>query len=324
MTAELAGVLERFGVRGACRIAATPLGTMNETYVVSRAAAPVVLRRHRRLERDVVEREHEVITYVRSRGVPTPVAVRADDGSAVVEHAGRLYSMFEYAVGHQLTPDQLSDGHARSMGVALARCHDALADYPVSRCPSAGIWASPLPPFAETIDRIRTLLTCIKAWPGGGDQESWAVMRLQSRLEWIEPLDAVPGCERTPDAQATHGDFQQANVFFDDSRAVAALIDWDTSKEGCPAVEAVRCMSLALRTHPVLCRAFVDGYRTIRPLAIEALDGAAEIWAAKQLQSLWLYEEVYVEGNDRVRAFIQPGRFVPFTETWSQLRRSFS
>ena len=31
---------------------------------------------------------------------------------------------------------------------------------------------------------------------------------------------------------------------------------------------------------------------------------------------LWVYEAYYLEGNERVRDYIQPGRFVPFAEEW--------
>ncbi len=49
----------------------------------------------------MVEREHALMDHARERGVVCPKALVARSGERFIEEAGRLYSLFEHAPGHQ-------------------------------------------------------------------------------------------------------------------------------------------------------------------------------------------------------------------------------
>ncbi|MEW6751816.1 MAG: hypothetical protein AB1505_12685 [Candidatus Latescibacterota bacterium] len=68
------------------------------------------------------------------------------------------------------------------------------------------------------------------------------------------------------------------------------------------------------------CRAFLRAYRQHRPLSLEELDATARAYGLKHAYGLWLYEEIYQAGNDRVRQFVLPGDFVPVERAWQRLR----
>ena len=313
-TDPLRTVLEAWHLEPVRHIAPTALGTMNETFVVTTASRRLVLRRHRRRDRHAVAREHEVIGHARRGGIPSPAVIPAPGGAPLVEHAGRWYSLFAFAPGHQVTRDELTVDHARSMGGMLARLHVALADcaFPPS--------APPAPPTrAETLGRLQELITEIERWEPAGEQEEWALQRLRTRERWLRSND-VPIPPGPPGSvQMVHGDYQESNLFFADGEVVA-VIDWDKAGPAAPADEIVRAMYLALHLQAARCAAFLAGYRTVRDVPTAALDAAAAWYGVRQAHSLWLYETIYRQHETRARQFLRPGHFVPFTEKWATAR----
>ena len=39
---------------------------------------------------------------------------------------------------------------------------------------------------------------------------------------------------------------------------------------------------------------------------------------------LWLYEGIYLEGNDQLRQWVKPGNFIPVEKDWDRLRPALS
>jgi Ser/Thr protein kinase RdoA (MazF antagonist) len=292
---------------------------MNETFIVTTDAEPVVLRRHRQRDRPTILREHEIIAHAAAGGVPTPPAIRTPDGRAVVESDGRCYSLFAHADGAQVDRGRLRAKHARAMGVTLGQLHDILADYPPGRCPK------PIPPrpaaVEATVSALRDLLEIVESWPDPGEQEEWAAGRLRSRIDWIDAHhDQLDRPAEPPSVQATHGDYQEANLFFDGDSAVTAVIDWDKAEPADPARELIRAMALAFGLDPTLCVEFLAGYRSRRALPLAALDAAAETYGHDRIHDTWLYDAIYRRRDDRPRAFLRPGDFHPFSERWLAVR----
>lgn len=152
-------------------------GTMNETFVISTEDEQVVLRRHRRTDRKLIEHEHAVIAHAQRAQVPTPAAIPTQDGDYVVDRGGAFYSLFAFARGSQISADQLTPARAWSMGQALARIHLALADLPVRSQPPA-----PQHRLADTIDAITVLVERIEQRPEHDERDHWALQHLRSKL----------------------------------------------------------------------------------------------------------------------------------------------
>jgi Ser/Thr protein kinase RdoA (MazF antagonist) len=312
---QLHAVLDAWRLEPVEGIAPTALGTMNETFVVTTAVRRLVLRRHRRTERSLVDREHDVIGHARDHGIPAPAAIPTPAGDRVVDHAGRLYSLFSFAPGRQVARDDLIPEHARSMGDMLARVHLALAD-----CAFAPPPVADLPSREDTLHRLADIVEVIERRPDPGPQEQWALQRLRSRERWLRSgADPAPPAPAPEPVQMIHGDYQESNLFFTGS-AVAAVIDWDKAEPAHPADEIVRAMYLSLHLAGSRCAAFLAGYRAIRAVGTELLDRAAARYAFGQAHGLWLYETIYLRGDDRPRQFLQPGTFVPFADKWRAAR----
>jgi len=83
-------------------------------------------------------------------------------------------------------------------------------------------------------------------------------------------------------------------------------------------------MHLSLCLDPIMCRAFLAGYRSVSVLPDDQLDNAAVVYGYRAALDLWLYETIYLKGDDRPRRFLSPGPFVPFLEQWEPLRESMT
>jgi Ser/Thr protein kinase RdoA (MazF antagonist) len=315
---QLHAVLDAWRLEPVGDITATALGTMNETFVVTTPVRRLVLRRHRRTDRSVVEREHDVIGRARDHGIPAPAAIPTPAGDRVVDHAGRLYSLFSYAPGRQVARDDLTPQHARSMGEMLARVHLALEDSAFAPSP-----VPDRPSREDTLRRLADIVEVIERHPDPGPQEQWALQRLRSRERWLRSgADPVPPAPDPEPLELIHGDYQESNLFFTGS-AVAAVIDWDKAEPAHPADEIVRATYLSLHLAESRCAAFLAGYRAIRAVGADLLDRAAARYAFGQAHGLWLYETIYLRGDDRPRQFLQPGTFVPFADRWRAARTGF-
>jgi Ser/Thr protein kinase RdoA (MazF antagonist) len=319
----LLGALAHWPLDEVSAIDGTPLGTMNETFLVTTRSAPVVLRRHRHSDRADVLREHDIIAFAAAKGIPTPTAHLTHTGAPVAEHAGRLYSVFAHAAGTQLPRGTLTPTSAAAMGTTLAALHAALADFPPQRCPKQPGPAGPEPTAADTVCRLRALLDAVERWPDQGPDEQNARSRLAGRIDWITAhrgdLAASAPTAKSIATQPIHGDYQEANLFFDAARVVA-VIDWDKAEIGTTADEIVRTMALSFALQPACCQAFLAAYRAGLPMPAADLDAAAAAYSARKLHDTWVYDTAYLRGDGRVRQFITPGTFTPFLDSWARLR----
>jgi homoserine kinase type II len=291
-------------------------GSINQTLLVAAASGRYALRAYRSPERAWVEREHAIIAFVRAAGLPAvaPLPLPGDD--TIFERGGRCFALFPHAPGRQLARHELQEAEVAAMGSFLARLHLALADYPTER-----VQARPL-----AIDRPGALAAIerhsarIAALPARSASDDAILERLEGQRAWIAAHpDASTDALALLPQQAIHGDYQEANLFFERG-AVSAIIDWDQAYVAARAWELVRAFDLVFRFGPP-CAAMLAAYRERAPMPLEQLDAAARCYAAVRAHDVWMYDAV-AAGNDRVRAFIRPGGFAPLDAQWEALRET--
>jgi homoserine kinase type II len=289
-------------------ISRPPTGAMNETYLVRAGGRRVVVRRHRRLERARVEREHDIMAYAMRRGIPVPAALCTPSGDRLLQYDGKWHSVFAFAPGVQV--NSVDADHAYSMGVMLARTHEALADFPVEPV------VRQQPAIAHSLLLVRRIQVAIR--PDTAEDRA-AIAYLDSKVAAIR--DGVVPPPPIESQQMVHGDYQHTNLFFDGDRIVA-VIDWDKAESRVPTAEIVRTMDLSLHLDPKLCAAFIDGYRQVRRLDPAALDSAAVSYDFDIRHDLWVHTMIYLHDDQRLRQFLRPPPFVPFIERWAKVRES--
>ena len=287
------------------------LGAMNETWLLEWPGERAVLRRHRRSVRAEVEFEHRVLAHARSGGVPCPAVIPTGRGGSLVEDDGRFYSLYTWAPGSQVPRGQLDAEHAQSMGTMLALTHLVLAD--MVGGPEAH---DPIVPLEQTLGRIEELIRVAQARPDRS-RPGWAIDDLNARSRWLTATRPSPPLQTTAASQVIHGDYQDANLFFEAGQ-VSCVIDWDKARREVLAREIVRAMDYALGLERLICQPFLYAYRAVIPVSPDQLDEAAEWFSYQEAShSLWPIEQLLLHNNDRVQGGPDHKPFKAFSQRWA-------
>lgn len=189
-------------------------GVMNPTLLVSTAERSVVVRGHRRTSMAAVEHELAVIDHAITHGIPAPPPLPTPSGARVVEHEGRLYSLFEVAPGQELSLDELGPDRARAAGQLLAQVQDAPARFPMVKTASTAPSDSfRVPTPIDTLARIDRLVDHIERLDQPTPQDRRAAGRLQGHAAWLRhhpDYSLPPFPAEAP--QMTHGDFHEQHL----------------------------------------------------------------------------------------------------------------
>jgi homoserine kinase type II len=193
-----------------------------------------------------------LIAHLAARGVvtPRPLALAADPGVFIAEHAGKPVAVFPWIEGESLCQARVTPEAAAQVGEALGRVHVAGASF-------AGAPASRFGP-AQLEARLHTLRAAALPLDLAA-----VVERLTSRLDRF--------ATRAPTGDGTgvvHGDLFRDNVLWDGGR-LAALLDFESaSHESYPFDLMVTLLAWCFGDHldPALARALAQGYARARPL----------------------------------------------------------
>lgn len=81
----------------------------------------------------------------------------------------------------------------------------------------------------------------------------------------------------------------------------------------------VRALHLVFGFEPQRSRAFLAGYRQLRPLDTTELDQAAAVYGAMRAHDLWVITAI-LSGDDRPLRFLAPSGFQAVAPQWAALR----
>jgi homoserine kinase type II len=307
----MSAVLSAWPLEGTLLMSEVAGGATNRVYKVEGAHGAAFLRQYKRPDVQMVAREHAVIAQARAGGVPAAAPLAARDGRTVVERHGAVFSLYEPAPGVQLESGSLTLEQARAAGRTLARLHDALASMPdVGYTRWRLEWDG-----AAWCERLNVVERAILARAVPDPTDRWALERVRAQRAWLgEPACIHAYAPRVP-AQVTHGDYQDANLFFDSS-GVSGVIDWEQAAFMPRAYELARAASFMFRLERERTRAFVAGYRELRPLGDDELADGARAWGTFADHHVWPVEEVYLHRNDAARRYIPHAPFRPFERAW--------
>jgi homoserine kinase type II len=171
------------------------------------------------------------------------------------------------------------------------------------------------------LKRIEEIEAIIRSQPCKDDVDRQALTRLVQRKTWLTTTSPVEAANLLNlEQQVIHGDYQESNVFFYGGQ-ISAIIDWDSTYPAPRAWEVVRALHYLFGFDGVASHRFCNAYCQVLPLSLADLEVAAAVYGWIREHDLWVFEELYVKGNRRVRPFIRPGNFVPLAHRWVPLQR---
>ena len=295
-------------------------GTINTLRILTTDTGTFVLRMYKHQRHNRLDREHRVVLWVHEQGIPAVVPLRTTEGATFIEHEGHFVTLLPHIADSQIPRQALQPTHIEAMACFLARLHNALERCPLSDIPEVQFEIDRTA-ILSGINRFETIVRSIDA-PQPTDHH--ALQRLKTRRAWLQDraTEDVSSLHSLP-FQIVHGDYQEANIFFRDN-TVSAIIDWDKIYRAPDVWEIIRTFDLMLGFQDEACISFLKAYRKERPLSVDHLDIAAHCYGLMRAYDLWLFEEIYDNGNDRVRQFVKPGDFVPIEDRWKDLSARLS
>ncbi len=287
-------------------------GSVNRTAIVHTVGGSYAFRAYFRPDKARVFAEHAALRHGDTHNIPVCLPINLPSGETVAEHGNVLYALFALASGRQIERGDLSLSQIAASGCCLARLHLAFDDFP----------AAQIRPIKFAFDTSETLarLAVLETIVASKDEEP-TLKRLAEQRRCLEETAAQDEAMATRFAalpcQAVHGDFQQTNLFFQ-GKEVSAVIDWDQFGAAPRVWDILRALHLMLALAPEPCHVFLEGYRSQSPLPEDELAEGAACYGFLADRNLWVYEEFYQNGNERVRPFLETDRFRPFAERWQK------
>lgn len=309
-------LLKLWPVGNASAVDADTSGTINRTWIVSTDAGRYALRMSLHADAESTSQECELIRRVADAGFPAVRPVQTQSGEDFAAIEGQIWTLFPFAPGSQVDRTDMTPAQDRGMGRGLARLFAALAT-----CPRLGRDKRFDVDAETTLAEIARFERLIRDIPVPHETDTWSLERLEGRRRWVEANGSdTSGLDDLP-KQMIHGDYQEKNVFFDDSGEVVALIDWDNARWAPREWELVRTLNLVMDFDPARGVTFLEGFRETERVDVDGLDRAAWAYGLVATHSLWLLEAIYDEGNGRLRRFVRPGPFKPAYDRWLPLRK---
>jgi homoserine kinase type II len=289
-------------------------GATHRVYRIDAERGAGFLRIYRRPDERVAQREHDLIAYVRAQGLPAPALLRARSGKTLMEHASSLCALYEPAQGQQRRGSELTVAQVSAAAELLARLHRTLATQEdVGYVQWTLRWDGP-----AWIQRLEHVESQLLERGLQDETDRYALERLRAQREWLAHPDCVHAYRPRSAAQVVHGDYQDANLFFDGER-VSCVIDWEQAAFMPRGYEVARACWFMFRACPEPTLGFLRAYRQHNPLSSAELDDGARAWATFADHHVWPIEEAYLHGNDAARRYIPHAPFRPFLEVWAQL-----
>lgn len=232
-----------------------------------------------------LERIAHTTEFLAEQGFPTPGYQRTAGGRVAADVRGTLCSLRSWVEGEPLERANLTTSQMASLGQTLGWCHRLLA----SLTPEEDFnWSTGLPRAIEELD----LLTArIVARPEPAENDGQVLEAIATKRSLLQRAgDLTPLFAGCP-IQVVHGDYHIENVLFDESGALAAVIDiegWTTQR----VREVYYAIAWSQRSwHPAaidlpLAWAFVQGYLEEAPLTAEELRRGPEILRWRRLRAL--------------------------------------
>lgn len=255
--ADVCEILAAFGLDPALYVTHHPIaaGTINTNVRVELRDGPRFLRVNEGKSRDDVEREAAIVSFLATRGLPTPVPLPSPSGEGFITWRGELLSLFPWVPGRTLSRAEVQDAHVQQVGSALGRMHRQGIAFPDRR---AGRYEP-----AEILHRLDRIGAAARTDPALAD----AVAILGPEL------DRLGERRRAPIAEGLiHGDLFIDNVLFTENQ-LSALLDFEQASWGRLAYDvAVTLLAFTFGRsdfEPRLVEVFLRSYAAERPFSNE-------------------------------------------------------
>lgn len=284
-------------------------GTLNRNYLLTTDTGRYFVKSVRERRKADVPYIAAVEMFMHEKGIPAVCMLRNESGKPSVEYDDQVYTLYPFIESVRTHTYDLLD--FRRMGKLLGEIH---------RAGSTDIPAALRERFftPKSDEDIRARLEAYRARVEHSSSEVDRLFRDYIDLK-LTAMNAVGEQHALPMDTLTHGDYHARNLLIDADRTIIGVCDWEQSAMNAGAYELARSLfyicftgeredephRYELESAVKSAHSFIDGYRSVYPIANEELDAGIGLRLRKLIFSAWIEEQHYDRGDNRSNKFIR-------------------
>lgn len=272
-------------------------GLMSQNFRVETDRGAFFLKQYSNRVNTVIHEIKIAEQYFSEHGFPIILPVKDRYAREAFWMNGNWYSLFPFIEGISPAPQDVSPIHVRAMADQLARLHQTgmrfrQRPFQLQRIGNARLF------HLETVELFRILES--KKPLSELDEKVKALLLYKTQRiakHTNTPMDFGATYE-----SLIHGDYQYANLFFDEHGQITHVFDLERAALGWTAYELARSIMITCfdggwdEKHYALARLFVRTYLTYLPLSFETYERAIRYYGYSLLFSSWIELRYLVYG----------------------------
>lgn len=297
----------RYGLADDVSLRRAEGGFISTNYVVEAAGRKFFLKCYAIGRLSKVQDVHKAKAYFASKGLPVILPIPTIDGSTVMTIGDKHHALFPFIEGGiHFKRGEMPEAAIRSSAKLLAQLHRTGKE-----CPFVVAETMSYKTKGEFVERADKLIALISAIKGPSVFDRLALESLLLKKSLVErdykPLSEIESGEPI----LIHGDFQEANIFFDQEGSVLKVFDFDKACMSFGARELWRAVDFMFlngffgKERLAQARLFISEYRKASGMDERELALGFQVYYQRVIQSLWIESSHYLEGNTRTDHFLE-------------------
>lgn len=220
---------------------------------------------------------------------------------------GKCYALFPYIKGRQFKRLKMNKRALESAGTTLAKIHLATKNKKpgIDLIRRNRAWDE-----KDSLSRLENIKNIIAKKKEKTKFDKQALKLIEIKKSIIKNNKYKWNDFDLGKDHIIHGDFHEANIFFDKESKVEYVFDWECVNYAPRAMEIARVLKLMCfngrftKNNYRNASIFVGAYSKIYPISKKELGEGIKKEYIRQAFSLWVLDEYYIKGNKKIYKFL--------------------
>jgi len=285
-------------------------GVLSVNYAIGTNNQRWFLKRYRygAKEEAKIREVHQVKRHFAEHGIPVVMPLEGRNATTYLFTDGAWYALFPFIDARQIERTDLTPASLASAGLLLAKIHRISREDPLVVEDVAKDWG-----LADLERKAQEVLDVLASKPRAEwddfDRKSDEIIRIKLDLARKNTLTFTDlGLAKDT---LCHGDYQEANMFFNDRDEVAWLFDWEKTDMEPRVYEVLRaidlmCINGNLEPASIAkAQIFLRAYHEDFPLTRDELAAGLKGRYIRGIHSIWTIRQHYITKDNRSDKFLE-------------------
>jgi homoserine kinase type II len=286
-------------------------GFLSENHVLtdrSNKANKYFLKKYRFDNKEKIEEIHAAKKYFAQGGIPVILPILNNENATYFFFEEGYFALFPFIDGRHIDRDNLTETAAISLGETLAKIHLLGKESTLPMKDYFKGWNK-----EKFIAKADELAALIHEKSELDEFDTNALKSIEMRKSLIEANTFTFEDLHIPSDCLIHGDYHDANIFFDTEDNVEYVFDFEKVQYAPRVYELIRSLmymffdSAFSMQHLELGKLYIESYSTMYPISKEELRAGLKLFYLRQVHGFWVEGEHYINHNYRVDQFLISG-----------------